>query len=277
MGAIKDILAERHIGEHGLYNDHARIEISENIHFHWRDSRLVMSADDFEILSKIFSDAYKAYEEAGKPVQGKNPYKDFTVFAEEHLTDTGFHSNRLGLEEEEDGSIHLHYRDLRLHLKPADFLILAQQMWLAYLQYNKQNWTSVSLDSLAYHPVVSSYITTLSNQKYVHRTNESVDSVLRCKWHECHGTDIKRPNGLPKDFPGSIPEYEDEEHLLNLLNSIKIYGYAKGPYRYQLMRVYKQKDGTLYAKDSHRLACLLYLGYEEAEVLVVNEESGWRE
>ncbi len=285
MGLIKEILAERHIGKRGLYSSHARVEISEAIHFHFREWRTIMSPEDFEILSKIFAKAYKAYEEAGKPEQGENPYKDFTVFAEENLKDEGYHATRLGIEEEEDSTIHMHFRDTRLHLKPADFLILAQQMWLAYLQYNRLHKEEIYLAELDYHPVVDEYMKELEkeleDEPFSHM-EEDYDDVIKnhiaCKMCATQSLGaVKRPDGLPDNFPGSVKEEDDICYLLSLWASIKRDGYAEGPYKYQLMRVYKQKDGTLFAKDSHRMACLLHLGYKKVDVLIIEEESGWRE
>lgn len=278
MGHIKSILSERQIGKERLYPSHARLEISECVHFHYRDLRFVMSSQEMEVWGKIFKEGLKKWEEMGQPEQGDNPYKGFTVLCEEHLPDEGYHANRLAIEEEEDGSIHTHYGALRTHLKPVDFLILAQQMWLAYLQYNKQHKTLISLGDLTYHPVVDDYVRILSNcEEDSHDKTSTIDFMLANKW--CRSNDIgtKRPNGLPEEFPGKIPEGRDVEYLFSLCRSIKEHGYASGPYKYQLVRVYIQKDGSLYAKDSHRLACLLHLNYEEVNVLVVNEESGWRE
>ncbi len=285
MGHIRNILAERHIGKNRLYSDHIRLEISEALHLHLRDWRLIFDTDEMEVLKDVMVKGFEKWKEMGSPEGGDNPYMDFTVLAEQYCKDEGFHADRLAVEEEEDSSIHLHFGGMRLHLKPADFLILAQQMWLAYLQYNRLNKKSIFLATLDYHPVVDEYIKELKNE-LEHEPFSGIDedyvdvieNHLACK--SCAtkslGT-VKRPDGLPKNFPGSVKEEDDICYLLSLWASMRRDGYAEGPYKHQLMRVYKQKDGTLFAKDSHRMACLLHLGYKKVDVLIIEEESGWRE
>jgi len=278
MGKIRDILSERRIGRTGMYADHARLELMENIHFHWRDLRIVMSPKDFLSLHKMVNDAEKAFRNCGSP----QTCDWFNVLAEENLEDAGYHNTRFGVEDEADGNIHTHYRDLRVHLKPADFLIQAQQMWFAYLQYSKDNAVEIDLQDLEYHEVVDTYMRWLREDPELSDTPTddelSVQYLVEIKHHGTHaGKDVARPNGLPEWFPNSLPEGLDREHLRNLYMSLVKHGYACGPYEYQYLRVYKQKDGSLYAKDSHRLACLKVLGCTKIMALVVDKESGWRE
>lgn len=284
MGKIKDILAERRIGTRGMYGDHARLELMENIHFHWRDSRFVMTPQDFAALRQMFNDAYEKLIEAGSP----ESCDWFSVLAEQNLQDNGYHATRLGVEEEEDNTIHLHYRDLRMHFKPADFMILAQHMWLAYLQYNRTHAVEINIEDLTYHPIVDIYIGWLEAEtredldtKTASQTKPVIPSVaalVYIKHIETHsGKPLARPNGLPDWFPNTVDEEDDRLHLRSLLKSIELFGYAEGPYTYQYIRIYRQKDGSLYVKDSHRLACLKYLGYDKIKAVIVDEESGWCE
>ena len=280
MGKIREILAERRIGKRGMYSDHARLELSENIHLHWRDLRLAMSPADFEILKDMFVNAFAKYEGMGKPEQSETPYEVVVGLNEQDLTDAGYHSDRLGVEEQDDGSIHVHYRDLRMHMKPANFMVFAQQLWLSYLQYSKLKVSKVDLAKVTYHPVVDRYLEWLdqehSNKDYP--ANNVFLHHLLIKYKESHPSDnVSRPDGLPKNYPGNVSETEDLVYLYVLHISLERYGYAKGPFAYQYMRVYKQKDGSLYVKDSRRLACLLHLGYKYIDAVVVDAESGWRE
>lgn len=282
MGKISEILAERRIGKRGMYSDHARLELSENIHLHWRDLRLAMSPADFEIFKDMVVNAFAKYEELGKPAQSEKPYEVVVGLCEKDLTDEGYHSDRLGVEEQEDGSIHAHYRDFRMHFKPADFMVFAQQLWLAYLQYNKLKVTKVDLSKVTYHPVVDKFLRLLEEDDrddvQVPNFRDSISYFLLIKDAETHPSeDNSRPDGLPKQFPGEVDVWVNSIYLVSLSRSLKEYGYAKGPFAFQYLRVYKQKDGSLYVKDSHRLACLIHLGYKEIEAVVVDAESGWRE
>lgn len=281
-GHIDKILAERQIGKRGLYSNHARLEISENIHFHYRDSRLVLTPETMEVLGKMFGSAVKKWNELGRPEIGPNPYEQVDTLAESPLPDEGHHASRFGVEEEKDGTIHIHHRDLRIHLKPADFLFFAREMQTAYLQYCRHHATDVSIKSLKYHQVVDKYVQILSDYD---KTGEKIDIdritevdgflTIKNLGSMSPSLGTKRPNGLPDDVPRNIPENMNRLYLLRLYESIKKHGYAKGPYQYQYIRIYGDRNGILTVKDSHRLACLIHLGYDKVKAVVVAAESGW--
>ena len=104
--------------------------------------------------------------------------------------------------------------------------------------------------------------------------DEVVDYWLKKEAVKCDvPSGTKRLNGLPEDFPVEVPDDLKKDYLYRLYENIK----KNGVFPYHNIRVYKQKNGTLYCKDSHRVACLIYLGYKEIPVVIVEEESGWNE
>ena len=173
---------------------------------------------------------------------------------------------------------------MRIHLKPADFLLFVNEIRTAGLQYNKYRAKNINIKQISYHPVVDKYIEILkeydtNGDKFDISRSGEIDSFLTIKEIGVRSPSLglKRPNGLPTDVPGKIPDKLDTLHLLKTYESFKKYGYAQGPYQYNYIRIYLEKDGTIKAKDSHRLACLLHLGYSDIKAMVVESESGWTE
>ncbi len=93
---------------------------------------------------------------------------------------------------------------------------------------------------------------------------------------------IQRPNGLPDGiYPYHIPEEIDIKYLFAMYESIKKYGYAKGPYDKKYITAYKLssgEDGKIYITGAHRIACLLYMYRhsiidEHIKIVLVEPES----
>ena len=282
MGKIKEILSESIIGNKGLYNDHARLEINENIHFHYRDGRYVFTKDDFITLHDIFNEAYKKYESIEMPESTKN----MIGLSEKPLKDNGFHSNRLGCELNEDNTIHLHYRDLRLHFTIPDFRNFVETLFNAYLTLNVITSNNINLKdkNIRFHPVVYEHIKELKKYDNNEYPKEDADDVIKymitIKMIESHpinskNNTIERKNGFPDKYPQQIPKTLDRKYLFSLYESIKKYGYASGLFNGQYITVYKEKDNHLYVKDSHRAACLLHLGYTNIKAVITEPQSGW--
>lgn len=273
-------MAERPVFPRGLYSDHARIEVSEAIHFHYRDHRFMLTTATLRALSDLFREAVHRWTSMGAPEHSPVPYHQVDGLAEVPLPDEGFHSRRLAVEEESDGTIHVHYRDLRIHLRPADFLLFANEVEVARKQYVRVNETVVSMASVQHHPIVTTwrdYLIRLPIDRPPVPDFETVWLQSREETSRSMTMGTFRPNGLPPDVPAPIEKDTDIGLLEALYRSICLHGYASGPYRYNLIRVYRQKDGTLMVKDSHRLACLQALGLTQFRAIVVPAESGWRE
>lgn len=277
MGTIKRILVERRIGRQGYYPDHARLELAENVHLHWRDLRLVMSITDMLILRGILSDGVSAWETMGRP----ESLPEFKVLDENRLRDEGYHADRLAVEEQDDGSVHIHYRDLRIHLMPADMLLLARQLRWAMLEYIRSHVETVDITTLNRHSIVETYLRWLKERELISPTIdvEELGLLIRQRQYLSRLYGLARPNGLPDDTGFKDSRELDRRYLFAIADSIKEFGYGgDSPYGYDYLVVYRLPDGSLYCKDSHRLACLLHLGIVEnkASAVVVDAESGWQ-
>lgn len=277
MGNIKEILSETIIGKKGIYENHSRLEIEENIHLHYRDCRYVLKKEDFLNLVKLFNDAYQKYKEIGAPENTK----EMVQLSGEPL-DYSIHGNRLGCELGYDETVHIHYRDLRLHLNRPDFRIMSENLHIGNLMLNVLDSKIVDLKdkNIRLHPVVYQHIENLKkydNGEYPKENPEDIIKyLLDIKRYESHpDNDIKRPKGFPINYPGKISSDLDKKYLFCMYESMKKYGYAEAPFYGQYIIIYKENESTLYVKDSHRVSCLLHLGMTNVRALITEPESGW--
>ncbi len=302
MGENINLLSERIIGNKGM-DAGTRLELHENVHFHYKDSRFVLGGKDFYNIAKMFEDGVKKFVEMGMP----ESCNDAKLLAETNLRGIdgnvdGYHSNRLGCELTSDGTIHIHYRDLRIHLKKTDFLIFANVIRQGLLTLNEANCVILPLNNikddinnqksgvfipdiaiLKYLPLLKKYDEEIVEGKIEQVSAEDVIKLnMETKFYERLGDkNIQRPNGLNDLglYPGLIPEELDNRYLYSIYESIKKYGYAKGPFlneyiiAYKLDGVDRTDEGRIYIKDAHRIASLIHLGYKEIMVTLVDPEN----
>lgn len=131
MGAIKKVLSERELPERELHNSRLFVDLSENVHIHFREIRLMFGVEEFFEFTDIIR------ESAGevKKYLKKHPdYKEQEVFdgllvaggIKRQTTplqkspkphESKYFPNRLQIELQEEkviDSIHIHFRDYRL-------------------------------------------------------------------------------------------------------------------------------------------------------------------
>lgn len=277
MGNIKEILSETIFGKRGIYEDYARLEIEENIHFHYRDGRYIFNKEDFLTVAKVFIDALNKFIEIRTPESTKEMVQLSGNYLKESL-----HNNRLGCELNFDNTVHVHYRDLRLHLNRPDFHKMAENLHIANLMLNLQDSQPIDLKDkrIRLHPVVHEHNENLrkyDNMEYPKENPEDVIKyLLAVKRYQSHpNNNIKRPNGFPSNYPAEIPKELNRKYLFSLYESIKKYGYAEAPFYGQYIIIYRENESVLYVKDSHRVACLLHLGITNIKALITEPESGW--
>lgn len=131
MGAIKKVLSHKELPERELHNSRLFVDLSENIHIHFRDIRMMFGVEEFfEFLGVINEGARDI-----KKYLRRNPdYKEQEVFdgilvgggAKRQIIplqkspkphESKYFPNRLQIELQEEkviDSIHIHYRDYRL-------------------------------------------------------------------------------------------------------------------------------------------------------------------
>lgn len=138
MGAIKKILSNRELPERELHNSRLFMDLSENVHIHHREIRLMFGVEEFFEFTDIIKESAK---EVKKYLKKHPEYKEQEEF--EGLMVAGgikrqitplqkspkphqskYFPTRLQIELQEEkviDSIHIHYRDYRLVMNIETF------------------------------------------------------------------------------------------------------------------------------------------------------------
>jgi len=179
MGAILKILANKELPQRELHNSRMFIDLSENIHIHFRELRLMFGAEEFFEFVDILK---KSATEVKQYLRAHPDYKEQEVFdglivaggLEQQLVplqkspqphESKYFPNRLQIELQEEriiDAIHIHYRDYRLAMNIQTFRELAHSM-------------KDALDALETH---------LAQNKYEEGQHEFRKTVARDGWKE---------------------------------------------------------------------------------------------
>lgn len=108
MGDIKRILLTGNVPAPSL-NTRFVVELSENVHIHYRNLRIEMDKDEFLLLLA----AMKKIDEGTVSSFAYGP-DAFLALAGATLPEATPFNGRLRVEEQRNGTIHIHYRNLRL-------------------------------------------------------------------------------------------------------------------------------------------------------------------
>jgi hypothetical protein len=145
MGAIKKVLINKDLPDRELHNSRLFVDLSENIHIHFREIRLMFGVEEFFEFFKIIKEGARDI----KKYLRRNPdYKEQEVFdgilvgggakrqiiplqksPEPHVSK--YYPNRLQIELQEEkviDAIHIHYRDYRFVMNIQTFRELTQGM-----------------------------------------------------------------------------------------------------------------------------------------------------
>ena len=145
MGEIKKVLAERKLPERELHNSRLFVDLSEQVHIHFREIRNQFSVDEFfeyaDVIARSVKDLkrhllwHPEYEEqvcfdnilvAIGPEQQTRPLQKSPA---PHCST--YFPDRLQIElqaEKVIDEIHIHYRDYRLAMNQETFRVLADAM-----------------------------------------------------------------------------------------------------------------------------------------------------
>jgi len=257
VGEIKHMLGRRNICPHENYK-HFCLEAAENIHFHWRDTRLQLLPEDFDGLHDCIVKAHKQWVDDGKPIQDdKNiPLGGGPV----ECAEIGFNHGLLTMEEQVDGSIHIHWRDTRIHvdhIQFTSFAMMTREAQLAFLDIHKE---LVVFDTLE-HPAISDI--------YMEWIKEYIDSGNKVNPDSCIELCMKKNKLIAEDKPAN--DELEKQVVFSIYESIKKYGYAIGPFYGEYAICWELEDGKKYMAAAHRWAALKTLGYKNILVCTVPE------
>lgn len=145
MGEIKKILHTSQLPERELHNSRLFVDLSENVHIHFREIRLMFGVDEFFEFTDVVRDSAK---EVKKYLKKHPEYKEQEIFdgilvaggVKQQTTplqtspkphESKYFPNRLQIELQEEkviDSIHIHFRDYRLVMNFDTFRAFASGM-----------------------------------------------------------------------------------------------------------------------------------------------------
>ncbi|UCH92873.1 MAG: hypothetical protein JSV88_21610 [Candidatus Aminicenantes bacterium] len=143
MGAIKKILSKKELPDRELHNSRLFVDLSENVHIHHREFRLMFGVEEFFEFTDIIK---RSAREVKKYLKKHPEYKEMEVFdgllvaggIKQQTTPlqkspkphrSKYFPNRLQIELQEEkviDSIHIHYRDYRLVMNFETFRVFAE-------------------------------------------------------------------------------------------------------------------------------------------------------
>ncbi|MCP4216746.1 MAG: hypothetical protein GY765_18995 [bacterium] len=138
MGAIKKILYNKELPDRELHNSRLFVDLSENIHIHFREIRLMFGVDEFFEFLQVVRDGAR---DISKYLRRNPGYKEMEVQdgilvgggAQRQIIpldkspkphESKYFANRLQIELQEESvidAIHIHYRDYRLAMNIETF------------------------------------------------------------------------------------------------------------------------------------------------------------
>ena len=264
MGKIKEMLSEKEIGP-GFYSETARIEIEEAIHVHIHDSRFIWTKETFLKMVELFKEAEMQYYALGCP----QTTEKMNLLAGVDLPKQLSHS-RVAVEQQKDNKIHVHYKDLRIHINEGDLYVLCETFDNAFLALSEDKKQTVEVKSLKYHPVVNDHIKWLENyNEPISNWKQLKRTILR--FRSLVGFWSKRNLGFPEGYPGKVTEEVQKDYLYALYKDILENG-IKSP-----IVCYELDDGSLQVINSHRFAIVKFMELETIEAIILSKESNWKE
>lgn len=128
MGEIRKLLAGNVMERRSITATGIWVDLCENIHLHYRNLRLEFSEKEWA----QFIHAVHMLGQAELHTAHQHNYRegDPNFLVQCHYNqplsgDSTYFPNRLTVEEQFDGTYHVHYRDLRLHLSRREFMTVA--------------------------------------------------------------------------------------------------------------------------------------------------------
>ncbi len=284
MGHNLKVLAERPVDQ-TLYYDHGcALELRECIHDHVEDFRMIYDEEEFIRMSDHWINARREYEERRRPRCHSGLSETLSNF---RLDGQRLHHDRLGIEfvqggADKDGggdTIHIHYRNQRIHLSKRDFYRMCLTFEEARRSYNIDYATKIKLSDpnvVLREVAVNEFAQWL--REYAEgdvpraEPGDFWDMFLESKM-------LNRPEGIQRPDGGwlqgqprtrDLPEDFNKRYLYTIFECIKKYGYGEGPFKYDYIRAHTNEHGQIEMSGSHRAACLKALGYDEISVVVTN-------
>jgi len=122
MGDVEKVLSAIGMKDVALWADKLRIECCEGIHVHWRDCRLFMSAEQFEIFARYVAKAAGGWDGCVSP--GRD-----SVLSTCSIPGKKENGEALVVEKIKDvPAVHVHYGDLRIEMSINRFFMMGDSI-----------------------------------------------------------------------------------------------------------------------------------------------------
>jgi hypothetical protein len=126
MGNVTKLYKKKQLEKKSdIFTNTFNIERCEGFHIHWRNLRMLFNQEEFETFCQGVMEAYKKWEEAGKPPP--EPDKDApeyllqkTINPIHGLRPTDYAIEFIASTPYQPEMIHIHYRSLRLDLSQKE-------------------------------------------------------------------------------------------------------------------------------------------------------------
>jgi len=122
MGKTKEVLAEKEIKHSHYYPTFFTIEVCENFHIHWRNTRIQFLKPEWKVFAPALTQSHNKWKMFDEPYPS-----DETIYlhpAWSKLPLEGFGHNRMAIElqdvHNELPEIHFHYRNIRIDLNKEE-------------------------------------------------------------------------------------------------------------------------------------------------------------
>lgn len=122
MGNVKNVAGESKLPKRQHYYSRIWADVCENIHIHYRNIRLEFSEKEFDEFCRVVGMMQKKSMEFRKDYTESPDNKTISMRTKTSMPiESDYWTNRLRVEEEMDGSVHVHYRDVRLHMTKEEY------------------------------------------------------------------------------------------------------------------------------------------------------------
>ena len=137
MGIVKHNLAKENFAIEPYFKNDLRLEVSEAIHLHWRDIRILLTIPQWEEFYDCMVQGYKGWTGGLHSID--------VVLDERKLPNEILLDPVVSLEEQENGCIHFHYKDMRIEMPQDAFVKMAGIFEQARANYFKGRECNIDL------------------------------------------------------------------------------------------------------------------------------------
>ena len=140
MGDIRKVLYLKRLPKRTITPTKFWVDLCENVHLHLRNIRFDFSVREFKQVAEFIIKVIPKLTGLVDRIHYKEGNHDFLAMFSTRLVisqDSDYYADRLSIELQKDGTIHIHYRDLRVHLSSVEFEELCNGVMEAYRVYKK--------------------------------------------------------------------------------------------------------------------------------------------